>query len=230
MDIIDHSQAIAGDVATASESIQAIFLIGSVARGAHNSHTSDVDLLVVLDDNYSVVQLGKAIEVLKSSVHPVDATMIRDSILRNIQYPTWIEAQIKPRGNEVWPTEPKRDALLSIQDAAECGLWFGGYDRHYEIPKVPWDFLQQSINYIFPFLRTHFKNPSLSLARAAYTYKIRRMCSKIEAGTWALSEFEAKYHQMIANDFSSYRAGSRYSCPTDLLSEIEAVISETMHS
>ena len=225
-DLISHALAVAGEAATASEPIQAIFLIGSAARDAHNSSTSDVDLLIVINDDVTETRLRKAIDVLKSSALPIDATMIRDSAFTKASYPTKVEMQIKPDGNEIRPIDPKCDTLLSIQDAAECGIWLGGYDRNYKIPKVPWDLLKQSVDYVFPFLRTHFKNPSLSLSRAAYTYKNRRMCSKIEAGSWALSELDPRYHQMIADDLSSYRVGSRYTCPADLLTELETTISE----
>jgi predicted nucleotidyltransferase len=228
MDISDHSRSVACECAAAIDSVRAVFLIGSAARHAYNSHTSDVDLLLALGDDCSLTELKTVIEVLNASTLRIDATLIRNSGLRDIRHPTRVEALVKPNGNVIWPKEPKRDALLPIQDAAECGLWIGGSDPHYKITQVPWDLLRQSIDYVFPFLRTHFKNPSLSLARAAYTYHHRSMCSKSDAGTWALSEFDPKFHEMIANDLSSYRVGSRYSCPDEMLRKMESMISETV--
>jgi predicted nucleotidyltransferase len=220
-EIISEFRLLAQEAVKLAPSVLAIYVIGSLARSTHNTPTSDVDVLVATEDACPCADLRRFADLLAESSLPIDAIVLRRSILRRVVFPTPVEVMIKPTGTVVWPDSPRRDAILAIQEATECGLWVCGSEPDYEIPSVPWDLLRRNINYLLPYLSTHFKNPSLSLCRAAYSYRNHRLCSKIEAGTWALSEMRPRFHEMIASDLSSYRTGSHYECPDDLLSGME---------
>lgn len=218
---LSEFRLVAHEAVNITPSVLAVHVTGSVARASANRLTSDIDVLIAVDDDCPHVELRALADILGRSALPIDAVVIRHTNLVQIAYPTTVEVLIKPIGPAVWPNAPKHDALLAIQDAAECGLWVCGSEQDYRIVPVPWNVLRRSIDYLLPFLGTQFKNPSLSLCRAAYSYRRHRLCSKMDAGTWALTEMEQKFHEMIVGDLSSYRTGSPYECSKELLGDLE---------
>ena len=208
------------------DTVLAAITVGSVARGASNATTSDVDVLVVIEDQASDKDTFKLAKTLDQVTFPLDALVIRHSSIQLNTFPTEVEFLVKPQG-VVWPERLREDTLLTRQDAAECGIWIAGSNSHYNVACVPWDLLLKSIAYIFPHLRQRFKNPALSLARAAFSIHLHRLCSKAEAGTWALSELGVEYHDLFMADLESYESGTKSELSPDKLLQLEQEIAET---
>ncbi len=65
------------------------------------------------------------------------------------------------------------------------------------------------------------KNPVLSLCRYVYTMRNKKLCSKIEAGDWALKNIDVRFHDIIRIDLENYINGKkRYSIDNKLLGEL----------
>lgn len=92
---------------------------------------------------------------------------------------------------------------------------------------MPWDLLLKSIVYLFPHLRQRFKNPALSLTRVAFSIRFHRLCSKAEAGTWALSELGVESHDLFMADLESYASGTKPELSPNKLLQLEQEIAET---
>ena len=114
-----------------------------------------------------------------------------------------------------------RDFLLQRQDVFECGIDLCGLPRKQIILPVPWPLLSKSIDYLFPYIRVRFKNPILMMCRAVYTFHFHHLCSKIQAGIWALNTFELRYHLLIEDDIQDYQNGTQSTFNKALLQEFE---------
>jgi hypothetical protein len=96
---------------------------------------------------------------------------------------------------------------LDLQDVWECGFTLSGSPVREVIPPVPKEMLRASLAWAFPHLAANFKNPELMLCRATYAFLEDRLCSKPEAGSWALGVFDARWRGVIEKALAEREKG-----------------------
>lgn len=101
-----------------ANTVLAAIVVGSVARGDSNTTTSDVDILVVIEDQTSDEDTVRLSETLDQVTLPLDALVICHSSIRQNTFPTEVELIVKSQVGVVWPDRLREDALLTRQDAA----------------------------------------------------------------------------------------------------------------
>ena len=118
--------------------------------------------------------------------------------------------------------EGRGDFLPQRQDVYEAGITLYGPAPQDIIRPVPWSLLVESLDFLFPYIVSHFKNSVLMLCRIAYTWAHREMCSKKQAGEWALEAFGDPWAPMIRTALDQYAAGQPQSgIPQDTLKAFE---------
>ena len=197
--------------ATALQSLSACGLIGayvhgSVAAGCFNPSTSDVDVVIV-GACLSDVECITSVELLHQRIDlPIDATFVSPDQLHIERIPTPIGYQIKPfsNGKAICGQQGRRDFVIQSQEVYERGLRLFGPPAIDLFQPVPWPLIREYINWLLPFIPSHFKNPVLMLCRCAYTWIHQQMCSKKEAGEWALAEKGPEWHSLIDTALRDY--------------------------
>lgn len=186
-----------------------IYLYGSLARGCWHEQTSDVDLLVITDSAMSEDGGAALLRVHREAGHALDVTAVTREQLIVDTVPTPIDFLLKPieGGRLVRLPEGCRDFLLQRQDAHECGCTLAGRPAREIVPPVPWPALARCLAGLLPHLVPSFKNPTLMLCRVAYACQHRALCSKAEAGEWALEHLEESWQPLIATALQCYAAG-----------------------
>ncbi len=201
--------------------LHTIYLYGSMARKCYNKITSDIDVLVIACKNYNEKEINNILNIHKKTTLPIDSTFITLNQLNKNIYPAPISFAVKMNKQLIKHKNGSKDFLLQRQDIFEKGIQLIKQGQGCKINKVPWPLIKKSINYIFPHIRTRFKNPVLSLCRYVYTMRNKKLCSKIEAGDWALKNIDVRFHDIIRIDLKNYINGKkRYSIDNKLLGEL----------
>ena len=182
------------------------YVYGSVASGCHNPGTSDIDVVIV----GSCISDPGFIEVLER-IHadvdlPIDAAVVSPEQLRVERIPTPVGLLIKPfsGGKVIHRPEGSWDFVVQSEEVYERGLRLLGPEPRHLFQPVPWPLIRRYIEYLLPFIVSRFKNPVLMLCRCACTSSLRTMCSKKEAGEWALAEMPAAWHSLIDTALGEY--------------------------
>jgi hypothetical protein len=76
------------------------------------------------------------------------------------------------------------------------------------IRPVPWPLLKESLDFLFPHIVGKFKNPVLMLCRIAYAHANHSLCSKRQAGEWALETLGERWRPMIEAALAKYSQGT----------------------
>ncbi len=189
------------------EKLKAVYLSGSLARNCHNPKTSDIDLLILSEQRIDSARKEAMLQVFNKTPSFFDVTSVTlEQVKKNI-FPTPVDFLVKMNSKIVELPERSRDFLLERQDIYEVGIDLFGISHKKTVKKVPRHLLINCIHYIFPHIRTEFNNPILMLCRSVFCCKERHLCSKIEAGTWALQLFDSQFHRLIEEDLRNYRNG-----------------------
>jgi predicted nucleotidyltransferase len=186
--------------------LRGVYVCGSWARECHNPATSDMDMLVVVEGSLAdrtqeaVLRIHRAVQI------PIDAVFVTPDQLNADLYPTPVEFLVKPMegGKLVRLPEGSRDFLLLREDAREVGVALFGPAIQTLTRPVPWPLLAQALDFLFPHIVPRFKNPLLMLCRIAYAHKHHRLCSKKQAGEWAMEEFGNDWREAIGKALREY--------------------------
>lgn len=204
--------------------IDDLMIIGSLARNAFITGTSDVDLMLITSDSFSEQSSEQIAATFYQLETPFDVVVVSTDQLGEDVYPSQIMFLRKPDGSIISKPAGSNDFLLSRQDAAEYGISLLGKKTR---PRpVPWCLLLQSLRYIFPFLCTHFKNPVLSLCRAMYTFENKRGCSKPVGGEWSLGVVDDRFHAIINRDLRAHKMAQKASFQLEELRTFEQHVRE----
>lgn len=183
----------------------AVYLYGSLARGCHNPATSDADLIVVLKDGFAQPDMDLLCDIQQEVSVPIDAEFVTESKLNDNNCSTPIAFLNPPRCIE----QSQKGSTFPIdrQDAYEAGIALVGPPPRDLILPVPWKALTSSLDFLFPYIASHFKNNVLMLCRISYTWTFHEMCSKREAGEWALTALGEEWRPVIEVALDEYASG-----------------------
>jgi predicted nucleotidyltransferase len=185
------------------------YAYGSLARGCFHEATSDVDLMVICEAACADREVAEIVRASQDVAIPIDAVFVSKSQVDSNEVPTLVDFRIKPTGNLVRSAEGSRDFVIDRQDVHECGLALVGPAPAAVIGPVPWAALREALDWLFPHILSHFKNPALMLCRIAYAFANRRLCSKAAAGQWARQEFGPRWQPLIEAGLRDYAEGRR---------------------
>lgn len=209
------------------------YLYGSLARGCANGVSSDVDIIVVVRDSAIILDSAAILQFHQASGLPYDVVFATECDLQIDVFPAPVALLVKSfAGGKVCDKpEGSHDFLLQRQDAYEAGVSLFGPPPQALLRAVPWPLLVESLDYLFPYIVTHFKNPVLMLCRIAFAYTQRRLCGKREAGEWALASFPACWEPLITMALAEYAAGTWNSAiPGETVRQFEEHCAQYLHS
>ena len=187
------------------DSLVGVYLYGSLARGCYHAGPSDVDTIVVTRRDCAESDYPAILQVHEEAGVPVDAVFVTEEELSADVFPTPIGFLVKLKIIHV--PEGRGDFLLQRQEAYEAGVALVGPEPREIIRPVPWRLLRQSLDFLFPHIVANFKNPVLMLCRIAYAHAKHSLCSKKQAGEWALQAFEERWRPMISAALAEYAEG-----------------------
>jgi len=199
------------------DDLAAVWVHGSLAHGCFNTRTSDVDLLVVIERQCAGETADGIARAAAAAETPIDAAFVTRRQLESDEYPAPVEFLLKRMGEVriVRPEDGSRDFLLQRQDALEAGAALFGPPPGEIIRPVPWHILRMSLDYLFGHIAERFKDPVLMFCRIAYAFANARLCSKKQAGEWALDEFGAAQSDLIKRSLAAYSGHEGCSAVTD---------------
>lgn len=201
----------AGLATLLQETLVGVYVHGSVARGCSNATTSGADVIVVLRNPCADETAGKLAALHGQSGIALDATFVTQSQLHYDTVPTPIEFVLKPAGECKLLSRRGSHSyfLLDRQDAYECSIALVGPPFSEIAPIVPWPLVADRLEHLLPHILPRFKNPALMLCRIAYAFARHEICSKRDAGHWALTALDAKWQPLIEEALSKYEQGLR---------------------
>jgi predicted nucleotidyltransferase len=184
------------------------YVYGSFARGCYNAVTSDIDFLMILKRTPTDQEVRTILRVPIDLGLVLDAVFVTSDQIKLDVFPTPVQFLIKPNQEQaIYQPDGSKEFLLHRQDAYEAGITLVGSPAHECIPPVPWPLITQCLGYLSPYIISHFKNPALMLCRIAYAHTQHKLCSKQEAGKWALSMFDPNWKPIMEKALADYAAG-----------------------
>lgn len=192
------------------DSLLGIYIYGSLARGCYHPSTGDVDVIVAIKDFYTRHDDSLVLKPHHAVGAPVDGVFVTESQIAMDIVPTPIAFTVKPiSGYSIVPKpEGSRDFLLQRQEAYEAGITVAGRLACDAIPPVPWPLLEESLDFLLPYIVHYFKNPILMLSRIAYAHTFHKLSSKQAAGEWAATTFGEDWCTVIRSALDKYATGS----------------------
>jgi streptomycin 3"-adenylyltransferase len=188
-----------------------VYLYGSQAHQCANSHTSDIDLIVVTRERCPESSHSALLQCYQAIGTPVDAVFTTQEQLQVDVLPTPVNFLIKPISGYqlIQNSKGRNDFLLQRQDAYESGVALGGPSFQQLTHPVPWSLLEKSLDDLFPYIVPCFKNPILMLCRIAYAHTFKKLCSKHTAGRWALDQFGSEWEPVIKATLDQYAGNDK---------------------
>lgn len=192
-----------------SGGLTSIYVYGSLARGCYNPSESDVDIIAVIRDGCSMPNDSLILQIHENTGTSMDVVVVTESQLNTDVFPSPVVYIVKAvqYGGIVRKPEGDYCFILQRQDAYEAGFSLLGSLPQQLINPVPWPLIEQALDYLFPYIISHFKNPLLMLSRILYAWSNRKLCGKQEAGEWAISTLDKQWQPMLQNALSEYTNG-----------------------
>lgn len=200
-----------------------VYLHGSLAMNAFNPYISDLDFLIVINEELSAdkkYQIIKEIIQLSDTKIPpkkgLEFSVVIKKFLEPFVYPTPFELHYSPywkekyRNNEVDLTKKKNDKDLAAHFMVTYfrGICLYGIDIKEIMQEIPRDYYIDSLLYDTNDLVEVIHKDSiyaiLNYCRVLYYLKTGKVASKIEGGNWALNTINEKYHKIIKKALKSY--------------------------
>ena len=220
-----------------------VYLHGSLAMGCFNPAGSDLDLMVITDLPMSLEQKRAIVEALlrrSRSPAPIEISFLSAADLTPWHYPTpfdlhysesWrerYEQALTGEGWQHWNDSRQTDVDLAahITITRARGICLLGRPIAQALPSVPAQDYIASIWGDFLWARARAaENPPyfiLNACRIAAYLLDNRLCSKEEAGAWALKALPEDFHLLISQALSSYRGEESKPFDTKTLEQFAA--------
>lgn len=209
------------------------YLFGSLARGCYSAATSDVDILTVIAERPAEAAIAEVLQTHRALGIPIDAVFVAKAQLHADIFPATVAFLVKSLagGPEFHTKEEDRDFLLQRQDVYEAGIALAGPPPRELLRPVPWLLLAESLEFLFPYIVTHFKNSPLMLCRICYAHTHRTLCSKRQAGEWAVAAFDACWKPLLATALNEYAQGiSNSALSAETVRQFEAYCAAYLHN
>lgn len=200
-----------------SGGLASIYVYGSLARKCYNPSTSDIDIIAVIKDGCPIPDDSLVLRIHENTGVSMDVVVLTERQLNSDVFPSPIVYIVKAvqYGGIVRKPEGDYCFILQRQDAYEAGFSLLGPPPRQMINPAPWALLEQGLEYLFPYIVSHFKNPLLMLSRILYAWSNRKLCGKQEAGEWAISTLDKQWQPMLKNALAEYANGLKSSVTTE---------------
>jgi predicted nucleotidyltransferase len=234
---------------TLGANLTGVYLHGSLAMGCFNPARSDLDMLVVTEQPMSLEQKRALVEaLLRLSRHPapIEISFLSAADLTPWRYPTpfdlhysegWrerYEQALAVAGWQHWNDSRQTDADLAahITITRARGICLLGQPIAQALPSVPRQDYIASIWDDFLWARARAgDNPPyfiLNTCRVAAYLLAGRLCSKEEAGAWALNGLPEDFHSLISQALSIYRGKESRPFDAEALEQFGASLQKHM--
>jgi streptomycin 3"-adenylyltransferase len=208
------------------DSLVGVYLHGSLALGCFNPDRSDIDVLVVTKQPMTVETKRQIAEILLShsaNPAPIEISFLTEALLKSWQYPTpfdfhygedWREkagAELSTDAWKKWNDEIRTDEDLAahITVLLRNGIVLRGKPIDEVFPPVPEEHYVDSIAKDFEWGKDRIEqypvNFILNAFRVCAFLEKGRICSKEEAGAWALSFLGDNFKELAGRALEVYR-------------------------
>ena len=208
------------------DNLVGVYLHGSLALGCFNPERSDIDVLVITKQPMTVETKRQLAEVLLShsaNPAPIEISFLTEAFLKPWQYPTpydfhygedWREKVSAELSSGIW--KKWNDEILTDEDLAahitilaRRGVALHGRPVGEVFPPVPEEHYIDSIAKDFEWGKDRIEqypvNFILNAFRVCAFLEEGRMCSKEEAGAWALSSLGDDFRELVSRALEVYR-------------------------
>ena len=219
------NQLIAGTQQHLSHNFVGMYLHGSLAMGGFNPASSDIDLLVVTNEQPAPQARHSLLALLMSvsgSPHPVEISFLRQSDLIPWQYPTpfelhyseaWCNRFSAALAAGAWPEQPTidRDLAAHVTLVRERGLVLAGKPISEVFSPVPREDYLDSMLSDLRWARERAKagqglvDAVLNSCRVIVYIQAGRVSSKVEGAEAALSGLPPEFGPLVRRSLAAYR-------------------------
>jgi streptomycin 3"-adenylyltransferase len=205
------------------ENLIGIYLHGSMAMGCFNPNKSDIDLLVVIDDNLSDMQ---KMEFMKQVVRlneeapakGLELSIVKREYCNPVVYPTPFELHFSPMHLQWFRDNPQhyvehmkgedKDLVAHFTIIHRYGSVLYGEAIETVFGEVPQKDYMDSIWYDVESAREDIINEpvsvTLNLCRVLAFVKEDLCLSKQQGGEWGILHIDVKYRELISQAISCY--------------------------
>ncbi len=209
------------------ENLTGIYLHGSLAMGCFNPDKSDIDLIIVIENNITDIQklqfMNHIVELNKAApAKGIELSIVREEYCRNFLYPTPFELHFS-NAHLQWfldnPTDyihkmngTDKDLAAHFKIIKKYGVVLQGAEINDVFADVPEKEYIDSIWYDVEGAKEDILNEPvyiiLNLCRVAAFLKNDLILSKKQGGEWALQNLSAQYNAFISKALQSYMRGN----------------------
>lgn len=223
---------------TISEQLIGIYLHGSLAMGCFHSDRSDIDLIVIIENNMTDDQklsfMNQIVELNnRAPVKGLEISVVKRRYCNDFVYPTPFELHFSLMHLR-WFQENPNDYIHKM-NGVDCDLathftmimkygvaLYGEEISNVfnEVPKK--DYIDSICKDIKDARKEIIENPVyviLNLCRTLAFLKEDLYLSKDEGGQWGLSNISKKYSKLISESLTSYRCNEEFVFNKDLCTQ-----------
>jgi streptomycin 3"-adenylyltransferase len=205
------------------------YLHGSLAMGCFNFEESDIDFLVVVNNNLTKLNIDNIVKLLldSSTFAPqkgFEMSIIKKSVLENFQHPTPFEfhfsnahlVNYKENTDYLCGKFNDPDLAAHFMITKKRGLCLLGESIESVFPSIPEDAYLDSIlldlnesleNSSFVTQNTYYEVPTyliLNACRIIAYLREKKIMSKFEGGNWGLTNLPFRYKPLIKQALNKY--------------------------
>lgn len=203
------------------ENLVGVYLHGSIAMGCFNPHSSDIDFLVVVKKDVTVLEKRKLVNVLlqlsKEGPHKdFEMSVILEEEANNIKYPTPYILHFSNAHKNNYLADPNficgnyvdEDLAAHITIINYRGICLFGKPINQVFQTVPTEYYIQSIMGDIKFAKKDIVDMpvylTLNLCRVLYFLQEGVVCSKKEGGEWGTAKLPMEYRNIVDNALLVY--------------------------
>lgn len=206
-------------------SLTGVYLHGSMAMGCFNRARSDIDIIVIIEDNITDKQKMRIMEQLvklngRAPAKGIEISFVKREYCMPFVYPTPYELHFSPTHLQ-WFNDSPEDYIAGMKgedkDLAAHFTIIGRYgiclygkaiaEVFGEIPSKDYiDSLWYDIENAAEDILDNPVYTILNLCRVTAYLREGLILSKAEGGSWGLAHLEEKYHPLIRQALNDYRS------------------------
>ncbi|TMW71174.1 aminoglycoside adenylyltransferase domain-containing protein [Alteribacter natronophilus] len=212
-----------------NDNLLGFYLHGSLAMGGFNPKSSDIDILVLMEETITVDmkrQLAALLLKYSNSPYPIEISFLSEAQLKNWVHPCPFDFHYSEFWRERYEDDLLEDTYIYLNEdintdadlAAhitilhEKGICLTGKPVHKVFPSIPRDDYISSIMSDFSDCLENIEvDPIyciLNLIRVFWYLKEGEISSKLEAGQWGLKALPQEYRTTIKKATDSYSSGN----------------------
>lgn len=223
-EVIERFVAVTKDIL--GEELTGIYLHGSLAMGCFNPEKSDIDLIVIVENNISDIQKMTFLEQIvalnsKAPEKGLEVSIVKRKYCRPFIYPTPFELHFSPMHLQWFYEDPEsyvahmkgedKDLAAHFMIIRQYGITLYGEEIENVFAEVPReayiDSIWEDVKGAEEDIKAEPIDVILNLCRAL-AYLQNGVClSKLEGGKWGLSHLHDEFSPVIAEAMGCYQTG-----------------------